>query len=129
VWVATIVWMAAAWTAASAGPADQGLPIPQQFTNLQILPKATSQAELLDIMKSFATDLGVRCEHCHVGEGNDLTRFDFAADTRPAKDIARRMIRMTVTINNELLKGIGRPSDEPKVTCQTCHRGNRKPRT
>ena len=79
-------------------------------------------------MRNFALQLGVRCERCHVGEGDDLSKFNFAADTKPAKAVARRMLRMTTALN-ETLKGIGEPpaAGAQKVTCFTCHRGALKP--
>ena len=103
--------------------------IPEKFTNLQVLPKEIQRPALVSVMRSFAMELGVRCEHCHVGEGNDLSKFDFAADTKAPKAVARTMMKMLVTINNESLKGVGDPARQPKVTCYTCHRGTTKPLT
>jgi hypothetical protein len=103
--------------------------IPAEFTNLQVLPKDTARADLIGVMKSFSGQLGVRCEHCHMGEGNDLSKFDFASDARPAKATARRMVTMTAAINTDHLKGIGEPYASPKVTCFTYHRGATKPLT
>jgi hypothetical protein len=105
-------------------------PIPEKFTNLQVLPKTTTRAEILPVMKGFALNLGIRCEHCHVGEGNDLSKFDFASDTKPAKAVARRMMKMVATLN-ETVAGIGdpAPAGTPKITCFTCHRGAVKPLT
>ena len=102
--------------------------VPEKFTNLQVLPKTTTRAEILPVMKGFALNLGVRCEHCHVGEGNDLSKFDFAADAKPAKSIARRMLKMVTTLN-ETVAGIGEPAPAgtAKITCFTCHRGAVKP--
>lgn len=103
--------------------------LPQKFTNLKILPPDIAPRDLVSIMKQFCSDLNVRCEHCHVGEGNDLSKFDFAADTKAPKAVARTMMKMLVTINNESLKGVGDPARQPKVTCYTCHRGTTKPLT
>ena len=108
--------------------AAQQNPIPEKFTNLQVMPKDVSRAELTMIMRMFATGLGVRCEHCHVGEGNDLSKFDFAADTKAPKATARQMMRMILHIQDDL-KGIGDPARMPKVTCYTCHRGQKVPAT
>jgi len=104
--------------------------IPEKFTNLQVLSKTTTRAELLPVMKGFALNLGIRCEHCHVGEGNDLSKFDFASDTKPAKAVARRMMKMTAALNAEV-SGIGdpAPAGTAKITCFTCHRGAVKPLT
>jgi hypothetical protein len=107
--------------------ASGGGQIPRTFTNLTVLPKDMPQRQLIDLMRGFSLGLDVRCEFCHVGEGNDLSKFDFASDARPAKEVARRMLRMTATINDQLLAGIGQPSDTAKVTCFTCHRGSRRP--
>lgn len=107
--------------------------IPQP-KNLQVLPKDISREELIATMKSFAQGLGVRCEHCHVGEGNDLSKFDFAADTKPTKATARRMIQMVRQLN-DLVSGLkvepGTPATKvpPQITCFTCHRGEKKPLT
>ena len=113
---------------AIAGATQAQNPIPEKFTNLQVLPKTITRAELVPIMRNFALNLGVRCEHCHVGEGNDLSKFNFSADTKPAKAVARRMLRMTTALN-DALKGIGEPpaAGTQKVTCFTCHRGAAKP--
>lgn len=103
--------------------------IPEKFTNLQVLPKDITRQNLVPIMRSFAMNLGVRCEHCHLGEGNDLSKFDFASDVRPAKAVARRMLRMVDQINTTLAS-VGEPPapGAPKVTCYTCHRGEVKPK-
>jgi hypothetical protein len=82
------------------------------------------------MMKTFTQGLGVRCEKCHLGEGNDLSKFDFASDERPAKVVARKMIQMT-TILNAQLAGIGETpaAGAKKISCFTCHRGAEKPLT
>jgi photosynthetic reaction center cytochrome c subunit len=106
-------------------------PIPEKFTNLQTLPKDISRPDLVSMMRGFTSALGVRCEHCHVGEGNDLSKFDFVSDARPAKLIARKMLLMNRAINGTLLEGVGTPPapGSSKVTCFTCHRGARTPLT
>lgn len=115
-------------TAARAvSPPDQ---IPRTFTNLQVLPKDIPPGDLIGTMKGYAMGLGVRCQFCHIGEeGADLGTFDFVSDTKAPKATARRMQQMVDAINNEFLKGVGAPSDAPKVTCLTCHRGSAKPQT
>lgn len=100
--------------------------LPQKFTNLKILPKDITPLDLVSIMKQFCSDLNVRCEHCHVGEGNDLSKFDFASDARPTKTSARVMLKMVSAINGEHLKTLPQPATQP-VTCFTCHRGAAKP--
>lgn len=124
--IAALAWVAA-MLARPVVPVRQQNPIPEKYTNLQVLPKDIPRAELVPIMRSFALGLGVRCEHCHVGEGNDLSKFDFAADTKAPKAVARQMMRMLDRIQREDLKGVGDPARQPKVTCFTCHRGERTP--
>jgi hypothetical protein len=125
--IAGLVWMGAMLSWSVMPVRQQQNPIPEKFTNLQVLPKSITRAELVPIMRSFALGLGVRCEHCHVGEGNDLSKFDFAADTKPPKDVARRMMRMLDRIEREDLKGLGDPARQPKLSCYTCHRGEKTP--
>ena len=116
---------------AASAPGAAAEQVPTTFTNLQVLPKDIAPRALVDLMRSFAQGLGVRCEHCHVGEGNDLSKFDFAADTKLPKATARKMLRMMTTINDELLAGVGEPPEPGarKVTCYTCHHGSTKPLT
>lgn len=101
-------------------------------SNLRVLPKDTTLATLIPLMKNFTSALGVRCEHCHTFTGSDpnaLQNFDFPSDDKPAKLTARKMMSMLQSINTDLLKGVGEdtPPDRPKVTCYTCHRGEQKP--
>jgi photosynthetic reaction center cytochrome c subunit len=103
--------------------------------NLRVLPKDMSRQDVVQVMRGFTRALGVRCQHCHVGEGNDLSKFDFASDEKPTKKIGRAMIAMVMDINTKHLAGIGEPAaasapGEPpasKVTCFTCHRGETTP--
>ena len=109
---------------AIAAPPDQ---IPEKFTNLQVLPKDASRADVVAVMRGFAGALGVRCNHCHVGENAaTLENFDFASDDKDTKQIARGMMRMTSEINGRLIPaaGISKPLE---VRCITCHRGVTKP--
>ena len=40
--------------------------IPDHFTNLQVLPKDMSKADLQSTMRKFAFALNVRCPYCHM---------------------------------------------------------------
>ena len=125
----TIVLAGALALATATGVRAQ---LPQKFTNLQVLPKDIPPPQLVATMKGFAQGLGVRCEHCHVGEGNDLSKFDFAADTKPAKATARKMIRVAAALNAEVATIVPPAADAAgtaRVTCFTCHRGAPKPLT
>jgi len=100
--------------------------IPDQFTNLQVLPKAIGKRELLDAMKNFTSSLGVRCQHCHIGEeGKPLTTFDFVSDAKTTKQTARVMLQMVQAINNEHLVKVANKSTP--VNCNTCHHGENRP--
>lgn len=112
--------------AASAPVAAQ---IPDEFTNLKVLPKETGKRELVSIMRQFAGALGVRCNHCHVGENPDsLEGYDFASDALEPKRVARAMMKMNASINGELMPTTGREV-VMRVQCVTCHRGLAKPVT
>ncbi len=101
--------------------------IPDEFSNLQVLPEGTAKGELVGLMRGFAGALGVRCLHCHVGtDPNTLEGYDFASDDKEPKRVARAMMRMVDTINAELLPKTGR-ADLIAVECVTCHGGLARP--
>jgi thioredoxin reductase len=98
-------------------------------TNLQVLPKDISGAELIATMRFFTKALGVECDFCHA-EDPQTHRLNFALDTKPDKTIARTMLRMTAEINGKYLSTVNDPDATPAqktVTCGTCHRGNTMP--
>jgi len=100
----------------------QGWTWPENPENLKVLPDTISPEVLRQTMRGFTSALGVRCEHCHVGQaGMPLSEFDFPADEKREKQVAREMIRMVERINDDFLAGIEEPSGT-KVTCFTCHR-------
>jgi photosynthetic reaction center cytochrome c subunit len=118
-------------TSAAAAPRQSPFKPP---SNLRVLPKETKLADIIPMMKSFTQALGVRCQFCHSYTGSDpnaLENFDFPGDDVPTKATARKMMAMLPVINGDLLKGVGRPAPEgqSKVTCYTCHRGDRTPQT
>jgi hypothetical protein len=104
---------------------------PPDPVNLQVFPKDIAKPALMQAMRGFTQALDVRCEFCHVGEGNDLSKFDFASDDRRQKRNARLMMGMVTDINTKYLSDVPepRPVDKPAVTCFTCHRGDVKPLT
>ena len=81
--------------------------------NLKVLKPDTN---LRQVMGSFVSGLGVRCDYCHI-QGN------FASDENPKKEIARLMISMVQDINGKF------PDGKEHVTCYTCHRGATAPLT
>lgn len=123
----------------------QAPPAPPPFQNLQVLPDDIPRQELIDTMKGFTRALGVRCNHCHVGEGDDLSTYDFPSDAKREKRSARVMVEMVRAINGEFLPrlehdhaghgeghshapGHAEAPAAARVTCMTCHRGHSVPR-
>ena len=88
--------------------------------NLKLLNEKT---DLLLVMRSFNEALGVQCTYCHV-------QGDFAADSNPKKDIARKMISMVRLVDTSFPSSAGVfPDGYHEVDCLTCHRGSAKPET
>ena len=103
---------------------------PARISNARVLPADIGADRLRATMVGFARSLGVRCTNCHVGqEGQPLSTFDFASDANPHKTVARGMIRMVQHINGQDLTAVLGASDQPRVTCYTCHRGSATPET
>jgi hypothetical protein len=75
-------------------------------------------------MNFIVQALGVNCNTCHV-------RGNFASEEKPEKLTARRMLEMTKGLNQQFF-----PDHKPKdgesvlgrVTCYTCHQGERTPK-
>ena len=93
------------------------LPAPK---NLKLL---NEKSDVRFIMQNFNEALGVQCVYCHV-------QGDFAADTNPKKEMARKMISMVRVIDTSFPSGNGVfPDGYHEVDCLTCHRGSVKPET
>jgi photosynthetic reaction center cytochrome c subunit len=81
-------------------------------------------AQVRDEMRRMSEAIGVKCDHCHV-QGN------FASDEKRAKHTGRRMLQMTLALNQEHF-----PSHTPaegesrlgRITCYTCHQGQATPK-
>ena len=100
-----------------------GAPMPAP-KNLQVLPKDMPAAQVVALMRTINTALGVQCVYCHVFVGPGDPGNDFAADTKTPKLVARVMMQMTSEINAKLAANIKKPADQiAKVECATCHRG------
>jgi len=99
------------------------------FKNLKVLPKDISAKELQKIMvDDFQDGLGVSCNFCHSQEPGSL-HLDYAADTKPEKEIARSMMQMTMDINQKYF-GAEHPQVGDSVltvNCNTCHQGTPHP--
>jgi len=103
--------------------------IPDKFTNLKVVPKDISKDELIDVMRGFSSALGVRCGFCHARKDpSPQSEFDWASDSKPEKETARVMMRMTRLINTEQIPKITtKDSDRVEVKCATCHHGQERP--
>jgi hypothetical protein len=99
---------------------------PPAATNLKVLPKNTSTADLYKRMATMQHDLGVSCSFCHA-EDPDTKQINYASDENPRKETARLMMRMTNDINDKYLGTIVVSQDTPAVTCGNCHLGQMHP--
>ena len=131
-----------AQNAAAPDPAQTAGPLPSQSqtashphrplpkpVNLKVLPADTSPEELRNIMRGYAAALDVKCGFCHAMDPK-THRLDFPSDAKPDKGIARIMIAMTQTINQQYMTQVQDPDAMPEdkhVTCGTCHRGHTMP--
>ncbi len=100
-----------------------------QYKNLKVLPKNISSKDLTKIMiDDFEDGLGVSCTYCHM-QGKDSLGLDYASDAKPEKQIARRMMTMTMGINEKYF-GLKHPLPGDSVlaiNCITCHNGQPRP--
>ena len=102
--------------------------IPDKFFNLRVLPTDISKRDLINAMKGATRGLGVRCGFCHVGEGDDLSKFDFVSDDKEHKKIARVMFEMVKYVNSEFMPKVsGIREHQHEIKCYTCHAGNEEP--
>jgi hypothetical protein len=101
--------------ALTAQDQDKAKKEPPPLSNLKIL-KLTDRREVVGVMRTFTTGLGVQCGFCHA-PGN------MASDDNPEKEVARHMIEMAANINSHF------PDGKEHVTCFTCHRGEAEPKT
>lgn len=99
-------------------------------TNLKVLPKTMTGEQVHELMHYWAAALGTECSHCHAADPNRKSpngrpALNFADDSKPEKNTARLMYRMTEDINKNYVSMVEH-ADE-KVTCGTCHRGKVHP--
>ncbi len=100
---------------APAKAAEADPPSEKEFKNIQVL-KGMPSSQMASLMHVMRASLGVRCDYCHVIEGD---RYDL--DTKPEKETSREMMRMVFEINQQHFGG------HTQVTCQTCHHGQVHP--
>jgi hypothetical protein len=88
------------------------------FKNIQVL-KGIPVDQFMGTMGFFSAALGMNCTDCHVDEsGGSWAKY---ADDNDLKRTARRMVQMVAGINR------GNFGGRQVVTCNTCHRGSRRP--
>jgi Photosynthetic reaction centre cytochrome C subunit len=110
---------------AATKPADD-----HHFKNLKILPKNISPDDLDKVMDSYKLALGVKCGYCHAPSQDSTSHhLDFASDAKPEKEIARKMMKMTIRINKKYFSYNKNDQGQaiPTVECMTCHRGKQHP--
>jgi hypothetical protein len=105
----------------AGAPAAPGRGAAAPLQNIKVLPKTWTRQQVGALMQSFTKSLGVMCDGCHI-EGNDR-----ASDANPNKDVARKMMQMVMDINGDHLKGSGDAAVTEKVSCWTCHQGQKTP--
>ena len=103
-------------------------PVNEEFKNLQVLPKNITNDSLDKIMDGFSAMLGVNCKYCHYRD-KKTDKLIFDSDEKPEKEIARKMMRMTMDINKNYFQFNENVTAEQvqAVTCYTCHKGTPMP--
>ena len=118
----------------AGAPPPQGRGPQQPPKNLKVLPKTWTGQQVRAVMQTFTESLGVMCTHCHAVDPNAPPppegrppALDYSLDDKKEKGIARQMIQMTMALNAEGLKGVGDAAVAEKVSCLTCHNGQKTP--
>jgi hypothetical protein len=106
-------------------PLPPDAPVEQTRKNIQVL-KGISESQFYNLMNYVSVSLGVQCTYCHVTAGKNAdgqTKWVWESDEKPQKLAARRMMRMTMQLNQTNLADF----HNQRVTCYTCHRGSTDP--
>ena len=90
------------------------------YKNLKVLDPKIEESELKLLMKGYAKGLGVKCTFCHV-------RDAYHKDDKEHKIIAREMITMTASIQEDLKKTFPKKDVYEKFNCVVCHAGSAEP--
>ncbi|MGH9510732.1 MAG: c-type cytochrome [Terriglobales bacterium] len=102
---------------ASARQADASAKSPKMaeavYKNIKVL-RGIPADQLIPTMRFITSALGVQCSYCHV-------KGHFEDDAKKPKQVARKMMRMMLAINEDNFAGTR------EVTCNSCHRGAPKP--
>ena len=115
-----VAWLGAAllFGGVAFGQAPKQQVSEEAFKNIQVL-KGIPVDEFMGTMGLFSAALNVCCGDCHVGAGGSNPAWE--ADTKPEKNVARKMVTMVNNINKQNFGGA------QVVTCWTCHRGSEFP--
>jgi len=115
----TAVWLVCvALSSAQAGQDQKPAMAEDVFKNIQVL-KGIPVDQFMGTMGFFSASLGLNCTDCHVDEsGGSWAKY---ADDNDLKRTARRMMQMVSALNRSSFGG------RQVVTCNTCHRGTRRP--
>ncbi|ODS58597.1 MAG: hypothetical protein ABS36_03455 [Acidobacteria bacterium SCN 69-37] len=131
--IAGAVWLAGAVLVAQGPPPGGPGGAPQEPMHLEVLPKTWTRQQVGALMTTFNASLGVQCSHCHAEDPNapppnpgQNPRLDYSLDTKPEKEVARGMIKMTMNLN-AATRGPADDASVEKVSCFTCHRGAETP--
>ena len=111
------------------GPPPGGFHFPEP-TNLKVLPKTLTGEQVHEIMDQWEGALGGNCGSCHAQDPtkkrpDGRPMLNFPDDSKPEKEVARKMVQMTEEINKNYISKID--SSGAPVTCGTCHRGHLGP--
>src|SRR5205085_9928918 len=97
-------------------PADGGQraggAAPQPPKNLKVLMKDTPARQVVALMRTFNTALGVQCGYCHVFVAPGDPTNDLASDAKTPKLVARVMMQLVSDINTTLAANINKPADQ-----------------
>jgi len=102
-------------------------------TNLKVLPKDMTGDQVHELMHKWAASLGTECSTCHAADPtrkmrNGRPALNYADDSKPEKNTARLMYRMTEDINKNYVSMVEQESGGgAPVACGTCHRGHIDP--
>jgi hypothetical protein len=126
---AVLLTTAALSAQAPAAPAQGGAPAQPPLQNLQVLPKDMPRAQVIQIMQRFQLALGVNCGHCHVWTGTGVPTNDYATDSKPAKRVAREMLKLVNAANGMVGPAVQANAQRTaqQVSCAMCHRGKAIP--
>jgi hypothetical protein len=106
-------------------PLPPDAPVEQTRKNIQVL-KGLPEGQLFPLMNYVSASMSVRCDYCHVTAGKDangFTKWVWESDDKETKKAARRMMQMTMQLNQTNLADF----HNQRITCYTCHRGSTDP--